>query len=312
VSGGLDSSYVTLKAVELGLRPILFHLDNEWDDPIGQQNIRNIVNSLDLDIHQWVVDWNEWSALQLSFLKSGTPNLEIPTDHAIVAAMYETAKKYKIKHIISGYNFSTESHLPSAWSNGHNDWVYIKGTHERFSGAPLSSIPHYSPTTYLIRSVLQPLKKIDLLNYVDYVISDVKETLKKEIGFTDYGPKHHESIYTRFVQGYILPKRFGYDKRKCHLSSLICSNQITRAEALELLEKPPYHTKKQVEDKRILIEKLRISEKMFDEFMALQKRAYWDYPHSDLISLTKNQSIRKIYRRLRNDHHILRSSNTTI
>lgn len=276
VSGGVDSTFVALKVKELGLRPLAVHLDNSWDSELAVNNIHKALQKLDIDLYTHVIDWEEFRELQLSFLRASTPDSEIPSDHAIVALMHQMAEKIGTRYIISGYNFKTESHLPVAWAQGHFDWRYIQTVHKKFSSIELKTFPHMDLLTLNKYRLTQ--KMINILDFLDYVKADAMEILKNSLGWKYYGGKHYESIYTRFFQGYILPKKFGYDKRRSHFSSLICSGEMTRQEALENLELETYPSQMQDEDKAYVIKKLRLTEETFDQIMNLPRKSYWDYP----------------------------------
>lgn len=299
LSGGVDSSYAVYRVKEFGLRPLAIHLDNWWNSELAVRNIEKIVKKLDVDFHTYVLDWKEFKDLQLAFLKASTPDSDIAADHAIVATMYQAAKESNIDYMISGYNYKTETHLPRAWSQGHNDWIYIKGIHKRFGTISLKSFPHYTPYTYLYRPIAKKPKRIQILNFINYVKRDAIRILNEEFSFRYYGGKHYESTYTRFFQGYILPTKFGYDKRKAHLSSLICSGEMARKEALEEIKKPPYPLEEQAKDRDYVIKKLGITENEFNEIMNLPKKTYWDYPHSRIIgNIDKLKKLRSIWRRI--------------
>lgn len=276
VSGGVDSTYVAVKVKEFGLRPLAVHLDNGWDSELAVKNIENIVTKLKIDLYTYIIDWQEFRDIQLSFLKASTPDSEIPSDHAIFSLMYNMVKKTGVRYLICGINERTESHLPSAWSQGHFDWRYIKGVHTQFGRVKLRTFPHNG--LWALRQCSHNVKQINILNYLGYVKKDAMRILERDFGWRYYGWKHHESIYTRFYQGYILPKKFGYDKRKVHLSSLICSGEMSRSEALEELKKEPYPAEAQQEDKRYVIKKLGLTHDEFEKIMALPKRTYWEYP----------------------------------
>ncbi len=284
VSGGVDSTYVACKIKELGLRPLAIHLDNGWDSELAVKNIERVLNLLDIDLQTHVIDWGEFKDLQLAFLKSSTPDSEIPSDHAIFALMIKSAKKYKLP-VITGMNIRTESHLPSSWSQGHIDWRYIKNIHKRFGTVPLKTFPHLSIWTF--SRYFRSGNWIHILNYMDYRKGEAKQFLIDSMGWKDYGWKHHESIYTRFFQGYILPQKFGYDKRKAHLSSMICSGEVTREVALEELKKEPYPIEMQNSDREYLIKKFNITPKEFEKIMMLSPKTYFDYPNSSAIFNSK-------------------------
>lgn len=279
LSGGVDSTYVAYKLIEFGLRPLVLHLDNEWDSEVAQQNIEKTVSKLDLHIEHCRVDWTEFKDLQLAFLKASVPDLEIPTDHAIVSLFYKAAKEWGIKYFISGSNLATESHLPAAWSTGHRDWKYIENIHKMYGTVPLKSYPHHTVTDLVHYKLILRLNTINILNYMDYNKEKAMETLEKELGWQQYGGKHYESIYTRFVQGYILPTKFGYDKRRQHLSTLICSGQIDRNAALAEMEKNPYPSEELLEtDIKVFKDKLGLTDQEYASLLSLPNQSFWDYP----------------------------------
>ncbi len=276
VSGGVDSTFVAYKVKEYGLRPLALHLDNGWNSELAVNNIQKTITKLGIDLYTHVIDWEEFRDLQVAFLKASTPDSEIPSDHAIVSLMYEMADKTGIKHVIIGRNVRTETHVAPAWSMGHFDWKYINSVHKKFGTIPLKTYPHRTRSKeQYYRSKQQ---WFDILNYVDYVKKDAVEIMNKEFGWIYYGGKHYESVYTRFFQGYILPKKFGYDKRKGHFSSLICSGEMTREEALEEMKNEPYPLQTQEEDRIYVAKKLGLSNSEFDEIMHLPPKTIYDYP----------------------------------
>jgi hypothetical protein len=76
-------------------------------------------------------------------------------------------------------------------------------------------------------------------------------------------------VFTRFYQGYILPRRYGIDKRKAHLSNLILNGEITRDEALAELQQPTDDPARQQADKRYMAKKLGWSEDEFEAILSL-------------------------------------------
>ena len=214
VSGGVDSTYVAYVVKKLGLRPLAVHLDNGWNSELAVKNVENVLKKLGIELFTFVIDWEEFKDLQLAFLRASTPDSEIPTDHAIFSLIYRMAAKFKVRYVLPGFNARTESHLPAAWSQGHYDWKYIKSVHDRFGRVPLATFPHVNLAQFTWYRLTQ--RWVSVLNYVDYVKKDAMQVLEKELGWRYYGGKHYESIYTRFYQGYILPRKFGYDKRRTH------------------------------------------------------------------------------------------------
>lgn len=296
VSGGVDSSFVAYKVKKLGLRPLAVHLDNGWDSELAVKNIENLLKIFDIDLYTEVLDWEEFKDLQLAFLRSSTPDSEIPSDHAIFATLSRMAHKVGVRYIIAGMNIRTESHLPKSWSQGHWDWRYIKSVHKRFGTVPLRSFPHMS----FLESRRLPERIIEILNYVDYVKADAMQILQRDLGWRYYGGKHYESIYTRFYQGYILPKKFGFDKRRTHLSSLICSGEKTRAEALRELEEDSYPADMQIADRDYVTKKLGITYEEFEQIMQAPPRTYWDFPsHGRMARSGPVSFARALYRRVR-------------
>jgi N-acetyl sugar amidotransferase len=277
VSGGVDSTYVAYMAKkELGLRPLAVHMDNGWDSELAVKNIEETLKRLGIDLYTNVLNWEEFKDLQLAFLKASTPDSEIPSDHAIWAVIGDMAEKLKVRYILSGFNVRTETHLPRAWSQGHFDWKYIQNVYRQFGTGRLKTFPHQDLFAYYRR--LLTLRRVDILNYLDYNKQQAMQILERELGWKYYGGKHHESIYTRFYQGYILPTKFGYDKRRSHLSSQVCSGEFDRETALRELQKPTYAPILQEEDREYVAKKLGVSANEFDAIMDLPRRSYWDYP----------------------------------
>src|SRR3990170_4822087 len=276
VSGGVDSTYVAYLVKSLGLRPLAIHLDNGWDSELAVKNIEETLKRLGIDLYTEVLDWEEFRDIQSAFLKASTPDSELPTDHAIVAILGNMAAKLSLKYILIGNNVRTETHLPRAWSQGHFDWKYIRELHKRFGARPLKTFPHFDFFTYYLRMLTQ--KRIAILDYVNYSKKEALRVLQDELGWRYYGGKHYESIYTRFYQGYILPVKFGFDKRRCHLSSLICSEEISRESALEELRIPTYSPSMQEEDREYVAKKLGFTDEEFTAIMNAPKKSYWNYP----------------------------------
>ncbi len=279
VSGGVDSSFVALKVKELGLRPLAIHVDNGWDAEVAVGNIKRLLEKLGVDLYTVVLDWEEFRRLQLAFLRSSTPDSEIPSDHAIVASFYNAARKYRAGYYISGINFRTEGIHARAWSQGHLDKRYVESVYRAHCGGRLRRFPLIPLSRLGLSVVFHRPRSVFLLDYFDYDKAAAKEMLMGEFGWQDYGGKHFESVYTRCYQGWILPQKFGFDKRKMHLSTLICSGQITREDALRELEQPPYDPSLVEPDKIFVAKKLGITVEEFEQIMQLPARRYEDYPN---------------------------------
>lgn len=281
VSGGVDSTYVAYVARQLGLRPLAVHMDNGWDSELAVKNIERVLKHLGIDLYTEVLDWHEFRNLQLSFLKASVSDAEIPTDHAIGAVIYRVATQHGISCILSGSNVVTEGILPGTWTYGIWDFRYIKGVHDRFGTVPLRTFPRYTLPRLFYYTSVRKIRTVRPLNYLPYVKEDVMHVLEHDLGWRYYGGKHYESIYTRFFQGYILPRKFAIDKRKAHLSTLINSGQVTREAAVAEIADNTYGERLQGEDRDYVIKKLGLSPAEFDAIMALPVRTHADYPNSE-------------------------------
>jgi N-acetyl sugar amidotransferase len=279
VSGGVDSSFVAIKVRELGLRPLAIHVDNGWNSEKAVGNIKRILDPLHIDLHTVVLNWKEFRELQLAFLRASTPDSEIPSDHAIVASFYNATSDHRVGYYLSGINFRTEGIHVREWSQGHVDSRYIQSIYKEFTGKRLKHFPLIPVPTLVRNTVMHRPKAVYLLDYLDYDKRSAKQLLADKYGWEDYGGKHYESVYTRFYQGWILPHKFGFDKRRMHLSTLVCSGQMTRNEALQEISMPSYPPECVEPDKAFVAKKLGISREEFDAIMAAPKRRYSDYPN---------------------------------
>jgi len=263
LSGGVDSTYVAYLAKEYGLNPIVVHLDNGWNSELAADNIKNTIRKLGFDLFTYVINWEEFKDLQLSYLKASVIDIEAITDHAILATLHKLAAKYKVKYILSGSNIVTEAILPNAWITNKMDAENIKDIHNRFGLLPLKTFPFIDKWDKLYYFKFLGIETVSVLDHVRFVKSEAKDIIAKKLKWRDYGGKHHESIFTRFYQGYILPVKFNVDKRKAHLSTLICSGQISREEAIKELELPIYDENQLKLDKEFVLKKLELNESTF-------------------------------------------------
>jgi N-acetyl sugar amidotransferase len=280
VSGGVDSTYTAYLVKKMGLRPLAVHFDNGWNSELAVHNIQKILDQLGIDLYTYVVDWEEFKQLQLSFLKAATPDGEIPSDHGIFATLYKIAGNHNIKYIISGNNFKTEGVMPRLWAYGHIDWKYISNVHKKFSSVKLVSFPHFTLSKFLWFTFVKKIKMFSILNYINYDKDEAMRVLIDVLKWQYYGGKHYESNYTKFYQGYILPQKFNIDKRKIHLSALILCGQISREEALSELQKPAYPTQMVEPDKEYVIKKFGITNEKFEEIMKSPNKTFMDYPNT--------------------------------
>ena len=298
VSGGTDSTMVAYLTKQLGLRPLAVHVDNGWNTELAVSNIEKTLKTLGIDLLTVVLDWKEFKDLQISFLKASVANCEIPTDHAILATLYRTAAHKGVRYILSGSNLVTEGIIPESWGYDAKDLRHLMAVHEKFGTAELKRFPTLSFFDWINYVVVKGIKFVPILNYIEYEKKEAQRMLGEKIGWKDYGIKHGESVYTRFFQNYILPKKFGFDKRRAHLSTLICSGQITREGALEEMRRPPYASEKEArEEKEYVASKLGLSEGEFEKILALPVKAYKDYPNNHLLFNELNFLVRLAKRR---------------
>lgn len=285
-SGGFDSSYMLhLVVKELGLRPLVFHVDAGWNTNIATENIQKMVQKLNLDLKIETVNWEEMKDFQLAFFKSGVPHLDIPQDHAFVAVLDNYAEKYNIRYILNGGNISTEVIVnPNSWSYWGTDLVHIQDIIAKFGRLSLDTYPF---TSVLRRKIYMPyfkkVKLVKLLNYVPYIKKDAEALLSEKYDWTPYPQKHFESIITKFIEGYWLPKRFGFDVRKPQFSSLILTEQMRRDEALEKLKSSPLSENEAKNLFTQVSKMLEVSEDELESYLKMPLKTYKDYKHQDYL-----------------------------
>lgn len=278
LSGGVDSTYLAHMVVELGLRPLVVHIDTGWNSEIAVQNIENVVTKLNLDLFTYVIDWEEMKDLQLSFFKASVPDCDIPQDHVFPALLHKIAKQHKIKDIISGHNLVTEFVSPKGWGYDSNDLKHLKHIQSLYGSKKLINYPKYSLFDRIIfYRFIHPIKSHRLLYYVPYDKETIKIFIKEHLNWKDYGGKHFESKFTKFFQAYYLPVKFGFDKRKAHLSNLIISGQITKEEALVEMEKNQYSKVDLDLDTEYIIKKLGINSNDWVDIMNLPLKQHSEY-----------------------------------
>lgn len=298
ISGGVDSSYVAYLVKQYGLRPLAIHLDNGWNTELAVSNVEQIVKRLNIDLITHVLDWREFKDIQISFLKSGISNIEIPTDHAIWAVLIQTANKMQIPNIIAGNNIVTESIMPESWLYGSKDSLLIRSIHKKFGMMKMKSYPYLTTIDYINYLLIKGIRWMPILNYIPYNKAAAKKVLEDELGWRDYGGKHYESIFTRFFHAYYLPKKFGYDLRKSYFSALICSGQMNREEALEELKRQPAESDILRNDKDYIIKKLNLTNNEFQQIMNAPPKTYKDYSNTHDLWNRLDWFVKKARRRI--------------
>jgi len=280
LSGGVDSSYIAVKVAEWGLRPLVVHVDAGWNSELAVMNIEQICRRLGFDLVTHVVNWEEMKDMQIAFLRSNLANQDVPQDHAFFAALYGYAIKSGIKYVISGSNFATESILPVSWGYEAMDATHVKAIHSRFGSRSRGDFPVISFFNHFVKyPMILKMEVLAPLNYIPYSKEDAIRILEKDYGWRYYGGKHYESRWTRFFQAYYLPYKFGYDKRKAHLSSLVLSGQLSRERALEALKVPLYDEKLLIEDKAFIAKKLGFSLEQLEDLINQPLHHYSEFPN---------------------------------
>lgn len=277
LSGGVDSSYIAYLAKQHGLRPLCVHLDNSWNSELAVANIHSIVQTLGFDLYTHVIDWEEFKDLQRSFFKANVVDIEVLSDHAIFGVIMQLARKYKVKSILSGANIATEYIMPRSWVHRKQDLANIKDIQKKYGTNKIKSFPQVSTLSHIFSMYVLKYKVYKPLNYIAYNKENVKKILQEKLGWRDYGGKHHESVFTKFYQAHILPKKFNIDKRKAHLSTLICSGQISRSQSLTELEKPLYNPNELLQDYEFVCKKLDFKKEEMENYLNSPPRSHYDF-----------------------------------
>ena len=297
LSGGIDSSYAAYIARQHGLRVLAVHMDNGWNSEEAVLNIKNIANKLHVEYESYVLDWEEFKDLQISFLKASVPEADTPTDIAILSSLHKVAVKYGIKYIISGGNFATEGILPKCWHYNAKDLTYFNHIQKKFGKLKLKKFPTFGFLSEMYYKLFKGVKMVYLLNYVPFEKAEAMELLEKELNWKYYGGKHYESKYTGFIQSYYLFKKFGIDYRRATFSSQICVGDVSREEALEVLKNKPYIEEKAEEEKRYIAKKLGLSIEEFESIIQLPPKLYRDYPNDEKRLSFIYDTYRKIFKK---------------
>ena len=281
LSGGLDSSYAAYVAREkLGLRPLLFHVDAGWNTDQAVGNIEKLVDGLGLDLYTEVINWQEMKDLQVAFLKAQVPDQDFPQDAAFFSALYKFARKHGIRYVLTGGNFSTECcREPEEWGAYPGiDKTLILDIHAKFGKRPLRTFPLVDVFVYkVLYQKLLGMQIVKPLNYVPYVKKDAEVELQRRFGWKPFQHKHHESRFTRFYEDYWLPRKFGFQKRRAHFSSLILTGQMTREAALGRLSKPEMDEHFLKQEFEYVANKLDLTVPELQQIFEGRNRTYHDY-----------------------------------
>jgi len=281
ISGGVDSCYVAYKLKELGLRTLLVHMDNGWNTNQSILNITNAIRTLGFDYQSYVLDWEEFKDIQLAFLKASVVEAETPTDIGILGALHRVAAKNNIHYIISGGNMATEGIMPKLWHYNAKDKKYFNYIQKTFGTKKVRKFPGFDFFTEVYFKFIKHIEIIYLFNYIHYDRVHVMKILHEQFDWKEYGGKHHESHFTKFIQAYLLPKKFNLDYRKATLSSKICAGAIARDEAIDILKARPYIEEDIERQKEYIAKKLGITKEELNNIVELPGKYYYEYPNNE-------------------------------
>jgi hypothetical protein len=293
VSGGVDSSWLAVKIVQLGLRPYLVHVDNGWNTATSSNNIFKLVKYLSLPLHTTVLSWDVFRDLQLAHLSAGVIDIEVCSDHAIFAQMFRASLAHHSIPILHGINASSENTMHPGIIHNKHDALQLRSIYYRYSRRRLDSYPLFSNLDYLIAKFINGVRWIPALNYFEYDKELAANELSSLYGFTKPERKHEESLLTKIYQRVILPLKFQVDKRAGHYSSLIVSGQLSRDDALSLISKPIYASPIELaNDIYTFANYLEISTHHFTSYLKSAGYSHASYP-SELPILTKLLTIKR-------------------
>ena len=282
VSGGVDSSMVLVKAVNLGLKPLAVHMDNGWNSEAAQNNIKNLVERLNVDLYTHVIDWDEYREHMNAFFNADVVDIELLYDNAMLAVNYNLALKFRIKHILAGTNHATEGvPMPRDWNWFKFDSKNIKAIIKKFGKRKIKTLPTIGLFKFILLSRILGIKWVDFLDYTDYNKKLALKELTSKYGYKPYPYKHYESIFTRFYQGYILPKKFNIDKRLVHLSADVLSGDMSRNVALKEIEKIPYISEELMrQDEQYFLKKMNWTKDELDDYISRPRIEHFNYSTS--------------------------------
>ena len=272
VSGGTDSSYVLLRAVQMGLRPLAVHYDNTWNSAIATQNIAIVTKKLNVDLWTFVVGNKEVDDIKLAFLKSGVPEFDADTDLAFVQVIRNAAAKAKTKYIFEGHSFVTEGISPVG--GNYLDGGYISDVWRKYGKLKKSSYPLMGFWVFLKWAIVYRQKFIRPLWYLDYDKENAREILQRELGWKYYGGHHLENKASTFAHTVWLPQKFGIDYRNLVLAASVRRGVLDRNDALEAYQRPVVPEKNLI---KYVKKRLELSDDEFEKLMNGPKRSWVDF-----------------------------------
>lgn len=284
LSGGVDSAYLAHLAVEQwGLRVLAVHVDAGWNSEPAVHNIEIMIRKLNIDLHTVVIEWAEMQDVQRSILYASVENQDLAQDHAFFSSLYRIAKKLNIKYFLSGINFATES-IHSGDGFPSVDGSHIKAIHKKFGSLRLKNYPIMTICEYIwLSRIRKTISIYKPLNYINYNNLAAKEELVRLYGYKEYGKKHSESLFTKYYQEVYLPKKFGINKHRLHLSSMIVSGLISRESAIEELALHTLSSSELRRDKKFVAKKLGLKLSELEMHTNSPAKSHFDYPNQIYI-----------------------------
>lgn len=284
LSGGLDSAYLAyLGAMKWGLRILAVHVDDGFDTKVAKENNRKLAEACNLQLINEKPNSEQYRDLVRAFIRAGVPNIAIPQDNLIFGYMHQYAKKYNVKSFLSGANFALESILQGTNTHSAFDKRHILDINRRFGEKGLDKLHITSLFEKTIADRVHGIRTLKPLNYIDYNRERAIKELGEFCGYSYYGGKHYESVFTKFMQTYYLPNKFGVDKRSSHLSSMIVSGQLSREDALKELEKPLCNKEAMEQDISIILDMIGLPRAEFDNLMLSSPKKHSDYKISSTL-----------------------------
>ena len=310
VSGGVDSSWALVQAVKHGLRPLAVHMDNGWNSELAQNNIANLVRKLNVDLYTHVIDWGEYKNLMLSFLEADVIDVELLYDNAMFGLNYKQANKYGIKYILSGMNTTSEGMvIPKSWNWHKYDKRNIVQIGKKFKNVKLRTFPAIGTAYYIYSKFFKGIQWVPFPDYFQFNKVDVMKILESEFDYKPYPYKHYESVFTRFYQAYILPKKFNVDKRRVHLGTLVAAGQLNSNDAINDLNGIPYPSDRAFEDdKEYFLKKIGWTSKDLDTYISRPRKSHSDYPSEKSLfyAILKGGNERPIYYKIKKTYKYIR------
>ena len=282
VSGGVDSSYVALLAKDMGLRALLVHFDNGWNSDIANRNIKNISKYTGFELYTYVMNWKVFKEMQKAMFSASVVDVEAITDHAIKAVVLKKASEYGVKYSLHGGNVRTEAIMPKEWRYTKSDAVNIKAIMKEFN-VDTKGYPFCGILKMFYYSRFRKIRSFKILNHVVFEKQNVINRLENELSWTNYDGKHSESIFTKFYQNYFLPRKFNIDKRKCHLSNLVLSGNLSRSKAIDELQKDFYDEGQLKIDKKYVLKKLGLTIEAFELILNEGVVSHYDYKNDSRL-----------------------------